>query len=55
MKEHVYTRRSPRSSSIVDGKNNAEVEVTKKMEETKKKKQQKNKVSIKEEEVPDSG
>ena len=41
MKEHVYTRRSTRSSSIVDGKNKAEAEATKKMEETKKKKQQK--------------
>ncbi|KAG2588828.1 hypothetical protein PVAP13_5NG290881 [Panicum virgatum] len=47
MKEHVYTRRSTRSSSVVDGKNNAEAEATKKMEETKKKKQQKIKSALK--------
>ena len=47
MKEHVYTIRSTRSSSIVDGKNNAEAEATKKMEETKKKKQRKIKSALK--------
>ena len=47
MKEHVYTIRSTRSSSIVDGKNNAEAEATKKMEETKKQKQQKIKSALK--------
>ena len=47
MKEHVYTRRSTRSSSVVDGKNNAKTEATKKMEETKKKKQRKIKSALK--------
>ena len=49
MKEHVYTRRSTRSSSVVDGKNSteAEAEATKKMEETKKKKQRKIKSALK--------
>ena len=47
MKEHVYIRRSTRSSSVVDRKNNAKTEATKKMEETKKKKQRKIKSALK--------
>ena len=43
----IYTRRSTRSSSVDDGKNNVDAEATKKMEETKKQKQQKIKAALK--------